>query len=96
MRTIGIIVKKNRPQAGDDDAPIDFGQTGTVDLGCFDYAVVYSSKPSEKQGHDKPGGLPDPCDDHRINRHFGIDQPVEAEAFKAEITDQFFQAQSGI
>src|SRR3977135_4579674 len=50
-----------------------------VDLRRFDDLVVDAAQPSQEHRHDEAGRLPHTGDNDSVDRHPGIDQPVESE-----------------
>ncbi|MCY1371533.1 hypothetical protein D9M69_586830 [compost metagenome] len=84
------------PHDGQDDAPVDPGQRGAVDLRGLDDAVVDAAQAGEEQGHGKTGRLPDARDHHAVDGVVGLHQPVEREAGPAQVVHEFFQPEAGV
>ena len=71
-------------------------QRGAVDRGRLDDLAVDAAKTGQEHRHHEAGRLPHPGDHDGVDRHIGVDEPVEGEARPAPVMHQLLQAEAGI
>ncbi len=88
--------EEHRSQARQHDAQVDGRQARTVHLGSADDRLIDAAQTGQEQRHDEARGLPYGSDHQAVDDPVRIDQPVEAKAFPAPVTQQLVQTQAGI
>ncbi|MNE33811.1 hypothetical protein D3C80_1275020 [compost metagenome] len=96
MREDHQCTEEHRAQAGQHHGPVDARQAGAIHLRSADDRRVDATQAGKEHGHDEARSLPHGRDHQAIHHPVGIDQPVQAKALPAPVTQQLVQAHAGV